>query len=74
MSAVSDSMLSIIGQPQSRIDGPLKVTGRAQYTSDIDLPDMLYAVPVCAACVRPAVGVCDPRPVAESAPGPPAPD
>ncbi|GJH05559.1 xanthine dehydrogenase family protein molybdopterin-binding subunit [Paraburkholderia terrae] len=48
MSAVSDSMLSIIGQPQSRIDGPLKVTGRAQYTSDIDLPDMLYAVPVCA--------------------------
>ncbi|GJH32997.1 molybdopterin-dependent oxidoreductase [Paraburkholderia hospita] len=48
MSTVSDSMLSIIGQPQSRIDGPLKVTGRAQYTSDIDLPDMLYAVPVCA--------------------------
>jgi xanthine dehydrogenase YagR molybdenum-binding subunit len=41
-------MLSIIGQPQSRIDGPLKVTGRAQYTSDIDVPDMLYAVPVCA--------------------------
>lgn len=48
MSTVSDSLLSIIGQPQSRIDGPLKVSGRAQYTSDIDLPDMLYAVPVCA--------------------------
>ncbi|MDR6381029.1 xanthine dehydrogenase family protein molybdopterin-binding subunit [Paraburkholderia caribensis] len=48
MSTVSDSLLSVIGQPQSRVDGPLKVSGRAQYTSDIDLPDMLYAVPVCA--------------------------
>ncbi|MEM5437785.1 xanthine dehydrogenase family protein molybdopterin-binding subunit [Paraburkholderia diazotrophica] len=48
MSTVSESLLSVLGQPQSRIDGPLKVSGRAQYTSDIDLPDMLYAVPVCA--------------------------
>ncbi len=48
MSTVSDSLLSVVGQPQSRIEGPLKVSGRAQYTSDIDLPDMLYAVPVCA--------------------------
>jgi xanthine dehydrogenase YagR molybdenum-binding subunit len=48
MSTVSDSLLSVVGQPQSRIDGPLKVSGRAVYTSDVDLPDMLYAVPVCA--------------------------
>jgi xanthine dehydrogenase YagR molybdenum-binding subunit len=48
MSTVSDSLLSVVGQPQSRIEGPLKVSGRAQYTSDIDLPGMLYAVPVCA--------------------------
>ncbi|SIT51636.1 Periplasmic aromatic aldehyde oxidoreductase, molybdenum binding subunit YagR [Paraburkholderia piptadeniae] len=48
MSTVSESLLSVLGQPQSRIEGPLKVSGRAQYTSDIDLPDMLYAVPVCA--------------------------
>lgn len=48
MSTVSESLLSVVGQPQSRIDGPLKVSGRAQYTSDIELPDMLYAVPVCA--------------------------
>ncbi|SEJ05575.1 xanthine dehydrogenase family protein molybdopterin-binding subunit [Paraburkholderia diazotrophica] len=48
MSTVSESLLSVLGQPQSRIDGPLKVSGRAQYTSDIDLPEMLYAVPVCA--------------------------
>ncbi|MPW21667.1 molybdopterin-dependent oxidoreductase [Paraburkholderia sp. CNPSo 3157] len=48
MSTVSESLLSVLGQPQSRVEGPLKVSGRAQYTSDIDLPDMLYAVPVCA--------------------------
>jgi xanthine dehydrogenase YagR molybdenum-binding subunit len=38
----------VIGRPQSRIDGPLKVCGRATYTSDVDLPGMLYAVPVCS--------------------------
>src|SRR5208337_87740 len=31
-----------------RVDGPLKVTGAARYSSDHNLPDMLYAVPVCA--------------------------
>jgi xanthine dehydrogenase YagR molybdenum-binding subunit len=31
-----------------RVDGPLKVTGAAMYTSDHNLPGMLYAVPVCA--------------------------
>ena len=37
---------SVIGKPQPRIDGPLKVTGTAQYTSDFHFPGMLYAVPV----------------------------
>ncbi len=31
-----------------RVDGALKVTGTAMYSSDYNLPDMLYAVPVCA--------------------------
>jgi xanthine dehydrogenase YagR molybdenum-binding subunit len=31
-----------------RVDGPLKVSGSAMYTSDHNLPGMLYAVPVCA--------------------------
>lgn len=31
-----------------RVDGPLKVTGAAKYSSDYNLPGMLYAVPVCA--------------------------
>src|SRR5215203_5674661 len=35
-----------IGRDTLRIDGPRKVTGRAQYTSDFHFPGMLYAVPV----------------------------
>jgi xanthine dehydrogenase YagR molybdenum-binding subunit len=31
-----------------RVDGPLKVSGTAKYSSDYNLPGMLYAVPVCA--------------------------
>ena len=31
-----------------RVDGPLKVSGVAMYSSDYNLPGMLYAVPVCA--------------------------
>src|SRR6202521_495144 len=37
---------SVIGKPQPRIDGPLKVSGTAQYASDFHFPGMLYAVPV----------------------------
>ena len=35
-------------RPIPRVDGPLKVTGAAMYSSDYNLPGMLYAVPVCA--------------------------
>ena len=31
-----------------RVDGPLKVTGAARYSSDYNLPGMLYAAPMCA--------------------------
>ena len=37
---------SPIGRDTRRIDGPYKVTGLAQYTSDFRFPGMLYAVPV----------------------------
>ena len=37
---------SPIGSDTPRVDGPLKVTGGAQYTSDFHFPGMLYAVPV----------------------------
>src|SRR5438046_613855 len=37
---------SPIGRNTPRIDGPLKVSGLAQYASDFHFPGMLYAVPV----------------------------
>src|SRR5205814_7527203 len=37
---------SPIGRKTPRVDGPLKVTGTAQYTSDFHFPGLLYAVPV----------------------------
>src|SRR5215468_9636807 len=37
---------SPIGRDTPRVDGPLKVTGRAQYTSDFHFPGLLHAVPI----------------------------
>jgi xanthine dehydrogenase YagR molybdenum-binding subunit len=37
---------SPIGRDTPRVDGPRKVSGLAQYTSDFRFPGMLYAVPV----------------------------
>ncbi|HKR12370.1 MAG TPA: xanthine dehydrogenase family protein molybdopterin-binding subunit [Pyrinomonadaceae bacterium] len=37
---------SPISRDTPRIDGPLKVSGKAQYTSDFHFPGQLYAVPV----------------------------
>lgn len=38
----------VCGQPVSRVDGPLKVTGKARYTADNQIPGLLYAALVCA--------------------------
>ena len=46
MDQINDS--KIIGVATPRIDGPLKVSGSAMYTSDYHFPGMLYAWPVCA--------------------------
>jgi xanthine dehydrogenase YagR molybdenum-binding subunit len=35
--------LSVVGKPTPRLDGRLKVTGRARYTADVNLPGMLHA-------------------------------
>src|SRR5881392_2225338 len=37
---------SPIGRDTPRVDGALKVSGKAQFTSDFHFPEMLYAVPV----------------------------
>src|SRR5262249_32210126 len=46
MSTTQDNTASPIGRDTPRVDGPIKVSGRAQYTSDFHFPGMLYAVPV----------------------------
>lgn len=47
MSATEESpTTSPIGRSTPRVDGPLKVSGMAQYTSDFNFPGQLYAVPV----------------------------
>ena len=38
--------VSPVGQSTPRVDGPVKVSGAAQYTSDFRFPGQLYAVPV----------------------------
>ena len=48
MTSSAASSMTVIGKARPRIDGPLKVTGTAQYTSDHSFPGMLYAVPVGA--------------------------
>ncbi|MBA3460852.1 MAG: molybdopterin-dependent oxidoreductase [Deltaproteobacteria bacterium] len=35
--------LNVVGKPTARLDGRLKVTGEAQYSSDVALPGMLHA-------------------------------
>src|ERR1700676_756043 len=39
-------VVSPVGRDTPRVDGPRKVSGKAQYTSDFHFPGTLYAVPV----------------------------
>jgi xanthine dehydrogenase YagR molybdenum-binding subunit len=58
-------MASILNLPPKtnaglpRVDGPLKVSGVAMYTSDHNFPGMLYAVPVCATIANGAITAID---------------
>src|SRR3982074_1732120 len=45
-------MMSAIGEKTPRVDGPLKVSGKALYTSDHQFPGMVYAVPVCSTIAK----------------------
>jgi xanthine dehydrogenase YagR molybdenum-binding subunit len=59
---------SPIGRDTPRVDGALKVTGKAQYTSDFHFPGMLYAVPIEATIANGRVVKLDTT-AAETMPG-----
>jgi xanthine dehydrogenase YagR molybdenum-binding subunit len=61
MSADASSVTpaSTVGHGFARVDGPLKVSGTARYSSDYSFPGMLHAVPVCATIGRGHVGAID---------------
>ena len=46
MTISETSTIAPVGQDTPRVDGPRKVSGMAQYTSDFHFPGLLYAVPV----------------------------
>ena len=48
MAATQTASTRVVGKAQPRVDGPLKVSGRAMYASDHHFPGMLFAVPVCS--------------------------
>ena len=49
----------VAGQPITRVDGRLKVTGKAAYAADHPIPDVLYAALVGATVARGGVGRID---------------
>jgi xanthine dehydrogenase YagR molybdenum-binding subunit len=59
---------SPIGRKTPRVDGPVKVSGVAQYASDFHFPGMLYAVPVEAAIANGKIQKLDTA-AAEKMPG-----
>ena len=50
----------VSGQPVTRVDGRLKVTGKALYAADNPAPDLVYAALVCSTVARGSVERIDP--------------
>jgi xanthine dehydrogenase YagR molybdenum-binding subunit len=68
MATSPNSVPSTIAGSLPRIDGLLKVSGAAMYTSDYHLPGMLYAVPVGSTIAKGKIASFDSS-VAEKMPG-----
>src|SRR5688572_13772457 len=62
------STIAPLGRDTRRVDGSLKVTGRAQYASDFHFPGLLYGVPVEATIAKGKVVKLDTA-AAEKMPG-----
>ena len=68
MATARTTVASTIAGSLPRIDGPLKVSGAAIYSSDFHFPGMLYAVPVCSTIAKGKIASLDSS-VAEKMPG-----
>ncbi|WP_326568825.1 xanthine dehydrogenase family protein molybdopterin-binding subunit [Amycolatopsis rhabdoformis] len=51
----------MVGQPRSRVDGRLKVTGGATYSAEHQVPGLVHAVLVNSAITRGRISTVDPR-------------
>lgn len=51
----------MIGQPISRVDGPDKVTGRAKYAAEFNVPNLTYGVVVSSAIAKGRIVAIDDR-------------
>jgi xanthine dehydrogenase YagR molybdenum-binding subunit len=68
MATARNTVPSTIAGSLPRIDGPLKVSGAAIYSSDYHFPGMLYAVPVCSTIAKGRIASLDSS-AAERMPG-----
>jgi xanthine dehydrogenase YagR molybdenum-binding subunit len=59
---------NILGPARNRVDGPLKVTGRAKYAVEFEMPKCAYGWPVEANVAKARITAIDVR-AAQSAPG-----
>ena len=59
---------NILGPARNRVDGPAKVTGRAKYAVEFDVPHCLHAWPVVSNVAKGKITGIDSK-AAESAPG-----
>jgi xanthine dehydrogenase YagR molybdenum-binding subunit len=57
-----------VGRSIARVDGPLKVRGRARFAAEVSLPDLSYAALVYATITRGSIDAIDTT-LAEKAPG-----
>ncbi|MDR3612750.1 MAG: xanthine dehydrogenase family protein molybdopterin-binding subunit [Candidatus Obscuribacterales bacterium] len=60
--------LTLVGKPLDRIDGPLKVTGKARYSAEFPMKKIAYAVPVGSEIANGKIRNIDTN-AAEKAPG-----
>jgi xanthine dehydrogenase YagR molybdenum-binding subunit len=60
--------MSLLGTPSPRVDGPLKVSGAAQYAADAPADNLAYGVVICATIAKGRIASIDTA-AAAAAPG-----